>query len=270
MEHHYFREYLRTHQFMIKQRCLVAIGSRSNFSSQSLSVEQIIDVVSSAACDQMKEGEIVPIFLELGVRLAREGWPIRLALEVVHAYPAAVWNEFGSSSESANGVQVRQVRIEEKNQLIHRNFEAEDFQQLSQVVNSWVEWLVDAYVAQKEGFITDLYQQLAETNFSQNAQLEAAQATAATVCHRLSQPLTVLNFLSDMSSYDNLHPDEVQWLRDAVQEARHVVQKLQNLKRYETMLLYPDGQQILDLDASSMPDLQQIPGYNNHFRSEFE
>ncbi|MEI6045609.1 MAG: hypothetical protein WCS37_14765 [Chloroflexota bacterium] len=248
----YFHQYLVTHKPAIKQRCLEMIGSRSRYSSQSLSVGQLIDGVAAAASGQIEEAKIAALFMELGTRLAIEGWPIKFALEIIHTYPAVVLDELGPNSPKEGS-----PTETENNPFARKSFEVKEFWQLYEQVDGWVGWLADAYVAQKEGYITELYKQIAEVVPAQELQLEAAWTTAKAICHHISQPLTVIGGIAAFAEDGWLQPDEMQWLRDAVKQAGLVLTKLRNLKRY-TVTAQAQDDFILDLDASSADNPSRI------------
>ncbi|MEI6047242.1 MAG: hypothetical protein WCS37_23115 [Chloroflexota bacterium] len=245
MSQNSFHGYLVHHQVLIRECCLASVAIRSNFRSASLSASQIIDSVALAASGQVEEERIIPLFLELGTLLSKEGWPIKLALEVIHTYPIAVWNVLSPHYLIENNPQTHSG----KNQLVRVGFDAGEFQQLSQKVNMWVEWVVEAYVAQKEEYITNLYCQLTEDTSNRELQLQAAQATGNTICNLLGQPLTIIEAMVNLAKNGTLKPVEVRWLQRATLQTNQVLEKLRNLKRYETTPSIPPA---LDLEASSM------------------
>jgi hypothetical protein len=226
------------------------MGSRAKFSTQSLSVEQIIVGVADAASGQVRGENTIALFMELGARLASEGWPIKMALEIIHAYPVAVWNELGShfSEEEDSPTEG------ENKQVARKSLEAEEMHQLYQQINSWVKWLVEGYVVQKESHITKPSEELVRAGSAQDLQFQAACLTAKSACHHISQPLTVINVIASLAEDGSLEQDEVAWFQEAVKQAALVLDKLRNLKRY-SIIAQTQNDFILDLDTSSEEDL---------------
>jgi hypothetical protein len=224
-----FSKYLAANKAELKQRCLEMLGPGVSFNSRNLSVERLLDIVIEATSGRLTENESVSRFLELGVELSREGWPLRLALETINTYRQVVWTELRPYVDMPGehfGVT--------STWPIRPYFDPEEFQQLSRRIDGWTERMVDSYVAHKENYVMHLYQKLNAGKSEQETQLQTAREMAGTICHLLSQPLTVLYYLSHQIKQAELLPDEIELFQQAVDQANDVLKKLRNLKRYET------------------------------------
>jgi signal transduction histidine kinase/CheY-like chemotaxis protein len=159
-----FYDYLIIRQPLIKDGCLKELGEYPALMSPQLDVGQVLDLLGAATTRPLSENEVTGLFMELGVRCAREGWPIRLALEIVHSYPQALWQIlapiFDPDQHSDGQHQLSELAA-------HSGMALVEYRQVCRKIERGTEALVDGYVGQKENLITRLYEQLAQVaNFS--------------------------------------------------------------------------------------------------------
>lgn len=217
-------QYLATNQPGLKRDCLEKLGSRANFTSPRLTIEALLSTLNEAASGRLSESEIASRFLELGVQFSREGWPVRLALETIHTYRQTIWDHLEATLNQPD---------EERPDWLDRLWvNPAEFWQLSRQMDSWSERLVDAYVSHKENYVSQLSHQFAFERPRQEIQVQASRDLAGKVSQLLSQPLSVLHYLSRQTRRGALLPDEIRLFDQAVEQAEEVLKKLRNLKRY--------------------------------------
>jgi hypothetical protein len=237
-------QYLATHQPQLKRDCLDKLGSQVNFSSPRLTIEYLLDTLSEASSGRLSESESISRFLELGVQLSREGWPVRLAMETIHTYRQIIWEHLE--------VTFNQPDQERPDWLDRLWLNPAEFWQLSRRIDNWTERLVDAYVSHKENYVSQLSHQFAVEQPRQEIQSQTARDLSGKVYQLLSQPLTVLHYLSRQTRHGALMPDELKLFDQAVAQTEEVLKKLRNLKRYPPTPPSAAGtSQIFDFDIST-------------------
>lgn len=93
------------------------------------------------------------------------------------------------------------------------------------------------------------------------AQIEGMIATAAAICHEMSQPLTSGLITLQFIQQTNLEPDpDLSAIEQSLLQARTILDKLRALTRYETKT-YLGQERILDLDRSSQSNAKKQTGY---------
>jgi len=89
------------------------------------------------------------------------------------------------------------------------------------------------------------------------ARLEAAVATAGSVCHEMNQPLQTISWLAEMmAAQAGSNPElsrQLEQLTEAVERMGKITAKLNSIIRFELKEYLP-GVEILDLDGSAHPD----------------
>lgn len=234
-------QYLATHQPELKRDCLEKLGSRANFTSPRLTIEYLLNTLNEAVSGRLSESEIISRFLELGVQLSREGWPVRLALETIHTYRQVIWDHLEATFNRPD---------EERLDWLDRLWvNPAEFWQLSRQLDKWIERLMDAYVSHKENYVSQLSHQFAVEQPRQEIRTQTARDLAGKVYHLLSQPLTVLHYLSQQTRQGALLPDELKLFDQAVAQTEEVLKKLRNLKRYPPIPTGAGASQTFDFDV---------------------